>query len=82
MKNAKTKKLFGSSANPEKLAMTWKGIILSLLPIIIMFAQRANVDVTETQLVELVEAVSAAISSLMIVFGLLRKLYYKVKETF
>lgn len=67
----------GSSANPEKVAMTFRGVALALLPLIIMVAKGFSLDLSESEIVEVIEAVTLAISSVMIVFGLVRKVYYK-----
>lgn len=67
----------GSSANPENYAMTFKGIALALVPLVIMVAKGFSLDVSESELVELVESITLALSSVMVVYGLLRKAYYK-----
>jgi len=73
-------KYLGSSANPENLSLTIKGALLAIVPIIIMLTKSTNVDVSESDLVGLIEALSAVVAGVMVVYGLARKIYLKIKK--
>ena len=68
-------KLLGSSVNPEKLSLTIKGVLLGLVPIILIFA---GGRINKIELVAFIEAVTAAIASLMFLYGLGRKIWVKL----
>ena len=80
MKLAKKYPVLGSSADPEKLAMTIKGAALALIPIVIVILKAVGVELADTDLVSLIEAISAAVAAVMIVYGIGRKIYKKVKS--
>lgn len=67
-------KFLGSSVNPDKLALTVKGVLVGLIPVILFFAGgRLN----EIELVNFIEAVAAAVASVMILYGLGRKIWVR-----
>ena len=68
-----------SSANPLELSLTIKGLLLGYLPIILTVAQNLNVPLSNTGAVNLVSDVSFTVAVLVVVGGLLRKLYYRFK---
>jgi len=72
-------KILQSSANPNKWSLTFKGILVSLIPLAIAFASMKGVALTETELVQLVDVVTMVGSSIAIGIGLARKIYYKFK---
>jgi hypothetical protein len=79
--------MLGSSIDPDKLALTIKGIIVGLIPIIILVAGLFGLSLDMTELNTLADAiqtailaVSGAISACMVVWGLLRKLQQKIKK--
>lgn len=67
-----------SSSTGEGVSLTLKGVAIALIPIIISVARFYNIEVTENELMEFINAAFAAISACMIVYGLGRKAYYKL----
>jgi len=72
--------VLGSSKNPETLAMTWKGVAVGVVPIAIFVAGMFGVVLDSNELVNFVDALLAAVSACMVVFGLGRKLFLKFKK--
>lgn len=73
-------KFLASSINPQELGLTVKGVLVLLVPIILTLAGAANWSIGEGELqsiidatVEVVIAVTTAISAIMILAGLIRK---------
>ena len=78
---------FSSSADSEKLALTVKGLLVSILPIaIIIVNQLFKVDISTDAgaLVDTIGNVIIAIGGLvsvcMTMFGLARKIYLKIRK--
>lgn len=69
------RKIFGSSASPDKVGLTIKGVGLGLIPVLIIALKIAGVSVLESDLVSLIESLSTAVASIMVIYGLLRKLW-------
>lgn len=69
-------KVFASSANPEQIALTWKGIIIGILPMTILIAKSFNVELAQDQLTDLVDGLFGAIAAIITFAGLARKFYY------
>ena len=77
-------KLLTSSADPNKMAMTVKGVLIGLIPLILVIAGVAQIDLTAGELTEMVESVGSAIvagwlavSAVITAFGLVRKVILK-----
>ena len=70
--------LLSSSADSQKLALTVKGILLAVVPVVLLVARSNGVDVTEGELVELVAQVVAVVSAVVTLLGLGRKLKEKI----
>ena len=66
-----------ASSTGEGASLTLKGLATGLIPIVIGLLRHYNVEVTENEIMELVNAAFTAISSGMIVYGLGRKAYYR-----
>lgn len=77
--NTKVPSWLASSANATQVSMTMRGIIVAFIPLLIAVLNNAGVEVTETQIDEVVGMITAAVSSLMIAYGLLRKVFFFVK---
>ena len=77
------KKLTRSSANPEKLSLTLKGLLAGLLPLIYFFTNANGLDVSQGELVEIADELVAitvgGYSLLLTALGLARKIYYLFK---
>jgi len=79
------KKFLFSSADPNEVALTVKGMLLSIVPLltVVLPVLGVSFDVGAFQafansLVNMVQTVTVAVSSTMVVYGLLRKAYYAV----
>ena len=70
-----------SSANPEKLSLTIKGIAVGLIPIAILIAGMFGLKLDSNELVALVDSFLAVLSAGMILFGLVRKLVLRFKSS-
>lgn len=69
--------ILGSSADPQKIALTWKGIAIGLVPAIIIILQLFGLEVVEGDLVELIETIFMVASAIITFLGLFRKLLNK-----
>lgn len=67
-------KVLASSADPTKVALTIKGMLVAVIPILIIIGQHYGFTVTETSLMELIENFTGILSAIMIGYGLLRKI--------
>lgn len=66
-----------TSSTGEGVSLTIKGIVTALVPVIIGISRYYNVEISENEITELVNAVFTAASTCMILYGLGRKAYYK-----
>ena len=73
-------KILQSSKNTEDISLTVKGILVGLAPIAISLMALAGVEIAQDNYMEVVENIGAVISATMILLGVLRKLYFSVKE--
>jgi hypothetical protein len=80
-------KFVGSSVNPEQLALTVKGLLVGVVPVIILIAKlqgfelgNGDVQVWIDAVGSAIIAVGGAVSTLMTLFGLGRKAYYAIKN--
>jgi len=71
--------VLGSSSDERKLALTWKGALLALIPVCIIIAQKFSVELDSSELTNLVESTFSVISIVTIALGLARKVYYKLR---
>ncbi len=69
-----------SSKNTKDLSLTIKGILVALAPIAISVMGIAGVEIAQENYMTLVENVVAVVSATMILLGVMRKLYFSVKE--
>lgn len=66
-----------TSSTGDGVSLTIKGVVTALVPMIIEILQHYHIQVTENEIVDLVDAAFMAASAFMVVYGLGRKLYYK-----
>ena len=71
--------LIQSSANPDKLAMTVRGLLLGLIPVALIVAKTLGLDLAPQDLEDLVVMVTAILSGVVTLFGLVRKVYFWFK---
>ena len=67
-------RLLGSSQNVEKLSLTIKGILLTLIPVVIMIAGGLNVTLSATELTSFVNTLFGIATSCIALYGLGRKI--------
>ena len=73
-------KLLGSSVDANRLALTAKGLLVSVVPIVVIVAGLFNVDLTPNELTEIVNVLFIVVSSCITAYGLGRKITMKFKK--
>lgn len=72
----------GSSANPEELSMTVKGLLVSLVPLLMVVLKATGVDIDESTVLEVINQFTTALAAVLVGFGAARKFYFYVKNKF
>jgi len=67
-------KWYMSSTGSGAVSLTLKGLLVAVVPVGIMALGMAGVAFSEADLAQLLQSVGTIMASLMVVFGLLRKL--------
>ena len=62
----------------DSISLTIKSLLLAIVPVAVMITKSYGLDLAETDLVEIVEKGFAALAAVGIVYGLFRKLYYRL----
>lgn len=65
--------IFSSSENPDELAATVKGIILTAGSLIIFFAAAKGVTITNVQVTEWASSIGASVGTLWAAYGVIRR---------
>lgn len=73
----KTKKWYSSSANPENVSLALKGILVSLIPVAMIFMEYTNWKFTQEEIYNVIGEITIIVSSLMMAVGLIRKFCIK-----
>lgn len=73
-------KVFKSSANPENISLTIKGIGVGLIPLIIIIAGAFSVQISQSELLNIVEVIAGVVAGLMIIYGFIRKIIISIKK--
>lgn len=73
-------KWWGSSVDPQAISLTLKGIGVAIIPVLVFLGGAFGLSFAEADLTQLVSAVATAFSSVMVVVGLCRKIYVKMKK--
>jgi len=68
-------KWYHSSTGSGNVSMTVKGAIVSLVPVSIALLAMSGYTVDESMVMEAVNAVFTAVSAVLIVYGIVRKVY-------
>ena len=66
-------KLLGSSADPQVLSLTIKGVLLGIIPLAIAIGKVSGVNLLEGDLINLIEAVFAVVAGIITTVGAVRK---------
>lgn len=69
-----------SSANPENVSLTLKGILLQYVAIVVAAGSVIGVPLLDTQVIHYIDLGLAVLGSILGFVGLGRKLYYQVKS--
>ncbi len=69
-----------SSQDGKSLSLTFKGLALMLIPIIISIASFSGIRIAEADLTQLVNEVSYMLAQLVVIVGLARKIYNTFKK--
>lgn len=79
-------KLFASSADPNDVSLTVKGFFALIIPLVTILLNHAghSIDNSQVQGIEdaitnVVVLVSSALSAIMILVGMVRKIYFSLK---
>jgi len=75
--------LMKSSANPENLSLTIKGILSTIVFVAVSFGANYtfNVDVMSYDIANVISQIGIVISSLITIYGLVRKIYLTIKNS-
>ena len=71
-------KFLGSSVDETKLSLTIKGVGVWLIPALLALVTFIGWDVTQVDLVALVDNLAKLAGLVMVIYGLGRKIYYKI----
>ena len=75
-------KLIQSSANPDKLALTIKGILTALIPVILLVLSVWGFNIGTEEITEVIAQITGIIAGVVILLGLCRKFYFLIKTLF
>ncbi len=67
------------SVDSNKLSLTIKGLLIGLIPLIIIIAKSFNVELSQAELTETIEAIFLAVAGITTAWGLIRKVIVKFK---
>jgi len=74
------KQMFGSvvmsSADPNELSMTARGVILGILPVLIFIAKQYELDLDQSKFGAFVDMAFTFVAEVIVLAGLIRKVYY------
>jgi hypothetical protein len=71
---------FRSSANPENIALTLKGLASLAIPVIIFAGQHFGYSWSESQIAQVIAEATTIGATAVTLYGLGRKFYYYVKS--
>lgn len=72
-------KLYKSSTGSGDISLMIKGMVTAFLPLIIFMGKQYGWEITESQVVDFVGLVLAAISAIQLAWGAIRKVYVAIK---
>lgn len=68
-----------SSANPEKYSMTFKGIMVAFIPLLLLVGQQLHLGWTHGDLTLLIQELTTILSLVLTAFGIARKIVLSFK---
>ena len=75
-------KLISSSVNENKLALTIKGVLMGLVPILVIVLSTLGLNIGSEEISEVITQITAIIAGAVALYGMGRKLYFLVKALF
>jgi len=72
--------VLGSSVDPTQLALTWKGVAVGVIPIIVIVAKQFNIVLDQNDLVAFVDSLLTVVSAVMVAWGLGRKIVVRFQK--
>jgi len=76
LEKSMTNKWWTSSANSQELSLTIKALLVGWIPIMVALGQVLDLNITETALTEIIQAIVSCMASLMFLYGIGRKIYF------
>lgn len=73
-------KLLQSSADPTKLSLTIKGLLLGLVPLAMVLLHPVDPDLFQTSLVNAIETLATVLSAIITLYGAVRKVVNAYKK--
>lgn len=77
---SKLPKMLQSSQDPSKLALTVKGILLGVMPLVIALFAYFGLDIATNDYAQAVEQITALLAISMTFVGVVRKFYHLSKS--
>lgn len=78
--NKVLKNLVVSSVNPEEVSLTIKGVLVANIAFIMILVNHFNLPYSTEQVTEIIGVLSGLVGGVMVIVGLLRKLYHSIKS--
>ena len=78
MKLIKKYPILGSSKSPEQMSLTIKSVGVWLIPAIIAIGNIFSIELMQADLTQLINTLAVVIAGIMTIYGLGRKLYYRI----
>lgn len=66
--------LLGSSEDPEKVALSIKGVLLLLVPVLVAVFKLTGLELPEVDLIAIINNLFLAFGTLFTVYGIVRKI--------
>lgn len=74
--------ILSSSIDPSKMGATVQGFIIGISVLIIWFAQYLGLEVTSDQITAVAIQLGGGVASIMVVFGIVRKVIIALQKKF
>lgn len=73
-------KWYHSSDGSGNLSLTIRGALVALVPILVAILSSQGINIDQNIIVDFIDSIFAAAATIMIVYGLGRKILYKLKD--
>lgn len=68
-----------SSSDPQKLSLTIKGLLIAILPILLMVASSAGVEIPYAEAMKVIDSFVRVVAAVMVLWGATRKIHYRLR---